>query len=661
MSLFKKKVEDDFLDKEVKKESKLVATLSKKKVAIPLGVGVVVIVGVIIFSILGGNSDKLNYYDTLTSIFTSEMGTFKYVLDVRTGEKGSLIQNNAPIEVSEDSLKEVETVEATETVTEEETTEQETTSENKYEFTDWNKYSTVKSDAWSYPKYTITVEGATISADPVKTDVTIGIATENHNDVFTHVICDGENYYFDVESMYGWLANSGDDYLIELGTTLPNGSKWITIPVGGFTYPSSYAEVGELEAGLGVAKSTSQLYNRYMTGLSIINANIRDTMGKDGMTFGEGTVTLNLSGDSANKLTNTVKGLVLGSSDLYTGIINAGKEKGLYDDDQYKQAQREKDNFITAMFELVKYMNINDVTASNLQVGGFARTYVNNNGNTALEATLKYQYASDTTDHVVELRAFRSGDAKEITKPEGSTTTENYDLIVDAIKSMIAYFNTTKIDTAVSLENNPTTISEAILDKFIALVNETGTAGYVVTEFNVMDFIETYANYEETSESTDNDIINARLVMDLADTLQGIVGGIVIEKEVEAVGEVEQYPVVEHVDGNTTVTIKYNEEESDALIMVADVEIINRSDINTYAINLDEFSARTLLNSIYPANNEVMLRGSDSTFDMTMLQHEIEVAPESNATFKLYFALADDQGHFDLYLSGEKLNTLVQY
>lgn len=140
-----------------------------------------------------------------------------------------------------------------------------------------------------------------------------------------------------------------------------------------------------------------------------------------------------------------------------------------------------------------------------------------------------------------------------------------------------------------------------------------------------------------------------------------IVGGIVVEKEVVAEEEVEQYPDIIIDDADGYVSIKYNTEESDAKLIVLDMEVINKSDDTERTFNLTDYSLRTLLNSVYPANNETLLRNYDNTFDMEKLQTEMVLKPHEWGTCKLYFVISDDTGHMDLYSGDNKINTVVQY
>ena len=404
----------------------------------------------------------------MTSIFSNELGSFKYTFDVRTGEKGSLISEVTNVDSSVGELNEVENAESTEgqeKIEKDDIAKQDETKEQKNEFQSWDKYADIKVADWQYPNYQITIEGCTMSLEPLKTDFTVSLATESYNSKFTEVVVIDGNYYIDVESMYNWYKNSGDSYLMSIGSSLPNGSKWLVIDEKDFRFPSSYAEEGEKE--LSEATSIKEMYQRFLVALLTSESTIKNAMGTTGMQTGADTVNLNLNGDSAVTLLKTIKGVADKSGDFYSSVIASGKEKGLYTEDQYKQAIREKDNFIEAISPLNLILNTTDLSATGLKVSGSARKYTNSSGNTVIEGTLGYQFSSETTDHIVKVTGFRSGDTKDIELPSGSQMKEDMQIFVDAINSSVAYFNTTAIKTSVQLDINPTTISEDILEKFI--------------------------------------------------------------------------------------------------------------------------------------------------------------------------------------------------
>ena len=83
------------------RQNKLSAFFKKNKFIGYVGLGVVAVVGVVSlksFFFTGGSS----FYDTTKAIFNNDLGTFKFVLDVRTGAKGTILkevsENNATLD-----------------------------------------------------------------------------------------------------------------------------------------------------------------------------------------------------------------------------------------------------------------------------------------------------------------------------------------------------------------------------------------------------------------------------------------------------------------------------------------------------------------------------------------------------------------------------------
>ena len=122
------------------------------------------------FLILGKSkskeSDGLNYYDTLTSLFTQEIGSFRYAIDVRTGEKGSMIVQNTSSGMGLSDLNK------TEGIQDDDSNEPED-SGNKFEFSDWEESKDVRVENWEYPNYKIIIDGCTTSTEPLNTTFTV--------------------------------------------------------------------------------------------------------------------------------------------------------------------------------------------------------------------------------------------------------------------------------------------------------------------------------------------------------------------------------------------------------------------------------------------------------------------------------------------------------
>lgn len=665
MKLFQKKVKDDLLVEENTSTSsrQLPKFLTNKKVVIPLGVVLLIIVMLVVKAVIGGGG-KMNYYDTMTSLFTNELGTFNYTLDVRTGEKGSLITEKT--NAGSTSVDELNGVENADTTTTEATeaeksiaSQTETTEKvEKNSFQDWNKYADVKTGNWQYPNYKVVIDGCTTSLDPLTTDFTISLVTANYNDKFTEVVCIDGNYYFDVESMYNWLKSSGDSYLISLTDKMPNGSKWLVIPESEFKVPSRYAEDGEKD--LSYCTSLKTMYERFLVALTSTKSTLANSVGTTGMSTAKDTVSVSLAGSEATPLLKAFKGIATQSGDWYDSLIASGVAQNLYTEDEKTQAEREKDNVMEALNGLAQYLNITDLDSQKLAIKGSARKYTNGKNNATIEGSLAINYSSDTTDYIIQFSGLRSGDATDIKLPQGSQTKVVDESYLNSANSVIDYLNITPIKTSVQLEINPTTISDGVIEKFIDLVNDTGTAGEWITKDNVYKFIEKYASYKETADSTNDDKVNAKLVSDLADTMNKIVGGVVITKEVQAEEKVEQYPDINTQATGVYTKIKYDSDKSDSQLAVFHVEAINKGD-DTATVDATNFSLRTLLNSVYPSNNETLIRNYDTTFDVSSLTKSVEIPSHGWAEFDLYFVISDDTGHMDMYFGDSNLGSAIEY
>ena len=177
---------------------------------------------------------------------------------------------------------------------------------------------------------------------------------------------------------------------------------------------------------------------------------------------------------------------------------------------------------------------------------------------------------------------------------------------------------------------------------------------------NIAVFVDKYMNYKEDNTSTQLDLANAKLMSDFVQSLNGVTGGLVVEKVVQAEEEIEQYPELTFSQQGIDFTFKYNAELSSPSLIVLDGEAINKGD-SSFEVDLTNFSIQTLLGSIYPANNETLLLAHDNTFDMTVAPLTLQSMSKSWNDFKLYFVVSDDGGHMDLFFGGTQRGAVVEY
>lgn len=649
--MFKKKVSDDLVD--VSTPKKAGSFQLGKGAKIGIAIAAVAVIGVGAKLLLGGGG-KMDYVSTLNSIFSNELGTFRYVVSVNTGEAGTVITSGDKVASMEELNAMVGNIE-----------DSNSSAASKYEFSDWNKYADVKSGDWKHPVYQIVIEGCTTSVEPLATHFSVSIATPFTNAPFTDVTCFNNNYYVDVETMRTWLLNSSDSYLVELGETLPQGSKYLVIPEAEFKYASRYAEAGEKD--LSTVTGMVTMYRRFLSALSSTSSTVSGVVDSKCFSSTKDTAKMVITGEDSVKVLNATKSLVNQVGDFHDSLITSGVSNSLYNEQQATQARREKDNIISAFEGLALALNTADFNAMNLQASGFCRSFVNGQNNKTIEGTLGVMFTNDGTDYSIELSAVRSGDKTEVTLPNGSQLAladlQNMgsgDVVVTTLNSIGDYFNFTGIATEKQLEITPDAISKTAIADFIDLVNGAGTYDVWLTEHNFQDFVDKYMNYKEDNTSTQLDLANAKLMSDFVQSLNGVTGGLVVEKVVQAEEEIEQYPELTFSQQGIDFTFKYNAELSSPSLIVLDGEAINKGD-SSFEVDLTNFSIQTLLGSIYPANNETLLLAHDNTFDMTVAPLTLQSMSKSWNDFKLYFVVSDDGGHMDLFFGGTQRGAVVEY
>ena len=681
MAIFKRRVKDDLLVEESVSESKVGKLLANKKVLIGLGVVLVIVVMLVVKSLLGGGSDT-DFYSTFQGLFTNELGQFKYVIDVRTGEEGSLnvktskdgkqttVSDLGSMKSSDSTAEPSATgasdVEATSEPSVTGASDVEVTSEpdsntEKHRFTDWNEHAVVQTDNWQYPNYKVTIEGVTNSVDPLEADIKVSIATQSYNSLFTELVCMDGKYYLDIESIQSWLNASADSYLMSLGKDLPKGSKWLVIPEKSFKVASRYAEASE--ADYSTVTGITTLYKRFLVGLSHTMTVFRDSLGDTGLSKNSGVDYLTLTGDDAQGVFNVVKHISVGSRDFYESYVQDCVNQKYMTKDQYKQAEREKDNVISALSDLGTYYSTTAFKDMNIQLSGNSRSYQSTSGNTAIEATLLATYTKEGVDHQISFNGYRLGEKGEIQVPQGSqveSTDVSLNTYKDIASNMVDYFNPTDIELGTKLEITPDNMSKKVLKDFVKLVNETGCSDKWLTLNNVHDYIKKWANYKTSTLSTKEEIANTKLVKDLMNAIDGISGGVVVKEEVKANEKIEKYPEVTKNIKGVVVKLKYNKAKSTSDLLVMDATLMNGTN-KAVTIDLTNFSLHTLLDSVYPANNDTLLKNYDNTFNTSKLKTKITLKGKGYDSAELYFVLSSDSGHMDLFLGNTKVGTAVQY
>ena len=632
----------------VKDDSVLKKEKKSNKKGLFIGVGVVaVILLFIVIKLIGAKSGKKDFYAEINEIFSKEVGTFHYEVEVQTAKSGT--------------TAEAVTTTDTAVTTEESTSEEEATSEEQERTltakTDdnWGNKDNVETGDWEYPSYKIIISGVTKSVEPLATNFKIDIATPYFNSNFTDVtVLDGK-YYINIEQMRYWLLNSKDSYLMEVGNKLPDGSKYLVLSEEEFAYYSRFAEASEKDSSKATGLTT--LYRRFIVKEKIFMNAASKNLGNTGIKQDGDITSLDLSGENAVKVFGNIKNLVVNRGDAYTSYLNSAKS--LYSDSQLAQANNEKDNFIEAMSMLSRYLNTED--DGSVLVKGSIRKYKDAKQMNVSEATINTKTKINGVDYNINFILSRSDAVKDITLPDGSQVTndklESPTLIEDVCYDIVDYFNPFDIDLDKKLALSNDNLKEQILDSFINQVNESGYADKYITRHNVQEFIDTYVAYEGSDE---NGINAMKLVGDYMEMLNSITGGVVKTEVVQQEEEVEQYPIiVSNVDG-LQITASFEKNESSTKLYKVHVKFENYS-VDKKEIDLTNFSLQTLQSSKYPSNNYTLLNDYDNSIEKDSIQESLELEANQFTETTLQFIISDDTGYMDLWYGDTKLGVLQAY
>lgn len=590
--------------------------LSRKKVVIPVAVVLVLLLLFAVKVITGGGSKGLDYYDTFYSVFSNETGHFKYSLDVRTSELGVA---SAPVEAVTGSA----------------------TDEGK-QFQEWDKHATVKTKYWKYPVYHLVIEGDTESVEPLKTHFTISV----DNTKFTEVIAVDGKYYFDLGSLGQALSQSGDGWLMKLGESLPSAGGWFCVPEEAFRLPSRYAEDGEQD--LSSVNSITTMYRRFLIALSQIKGTLQSSLGNEGQSVAGDTVTLSLSNDSGVSLANVFKGVFVRVGDFHKSLVETGKS--LYTDEQYTQALRETDNIYEAFSKVNSYLQSTDLEKLGVVVKGTARSYVNGSGGNQIDASLNLSYNTDKSV-IVDIAVSRTPLQVAVEKPDIQATETSIDSYFKVLNGIVDYFNFTDIALEKRLEPTPDNIKASVLGQFGSLVDSLNLVPYKVTGYNASDFI------DEARTGTNQSL--KLVVSDLTKALYSVVDNSVMQDKIQT-DSVEQYPELTFEQDGVAYTFKYTKPNVDGRVVELRGTAINKNK-KKVVIKSSDFELKNLLNSVYPANNETLLLDADNTFDTDKLKTKLTLQPSQWSEFTYYFIIPDDAGHVDLFYSGKKKGTIIEY
>lgn len=645
-----RKKRDDKKEAQAKKKADKAAKKEqlKKKPIIPIVVVLIVAIAVIIFLMTGKKDDK-NFLSLTKGILNADLGTFVYEIDVVTKAHDVSVENTTV------SVEDLNNMESADTGTEE---SDEFVPNNS--FVEWTNSEGSLMTSWKYPSYKITVEGNCPSVEPFTADYKISLSTAQHTGVLTEIIVCNGNTYVDIDSLGNWLRASKDTYLSRLGDQVPVGAKWLLIPSGEFNVPSRYAEDAELE--LSNVSSINEMNERNILLFNMVLDTVTSAISDEAYGTTQSAYTINIA--DGKPLVDSFRKMVTNGASCYSGYVNSAYSKGFYTDEQAKQALREEDNVMKALTDLLIYMNYATSDSFNLQVAGNAREYKDSFGNQAVESTFATSFQTSEKDYKISAKLTRLGKKVEITEPTETSITKaqltDENTIRNVFFGVMDYLNPTSFKLELKQEMNPERIKENVKQSLIDLVNATESAEIHLTKLTVDDYIQKYATLDPSVAST-TDLINAQIVSDYLAVLGGITDNITYASEVEEeVEDVPQYPELVYEDPNIKITAKVVEEESDSSLICLNLFILNKTN-SEVTLDLTNFTMQTLLSSVYPANNLVLLKNYDNSWDEALTPETLVMGEHDYADINLYFVISNDKGYMDLWFGEDKLGEIVAY
>lgn len=649
----------------------------KRKINIWLIAAIVVILLALtaVFKLKSMLSSDSSYLGVTNAILKNEVGSFTYTFDIRTSAHtdgtGVVVDTSGITELnglatSEESTDDTELSEGEKADGETESSDEviikeELVPEDNKEFTNWTSIDGAELlSACQYPKYRVVFSGCVTSLEPYTASFNIDLITENYNNKFTDIIAKDGYYYINMESIRSWLVNSRDTYLISLGEAMPEGSKYMTVSYADFAIPSRFAEDGD-EQNLSSVRDLRTYLKRMYLVENMLQSCVTNGVDLDDIQSANGdTYMLNVNSKNGELMMKQLRYMALDAYSCYKQYI----EMIEMDDTQKAQATREGDNFMSAMQSLILYMYDHEPSDYGLQMAGTARKYKDVKNRDTLESNVDMAFATDSKDYNISISMMRSGGITEVEIPQASTIAKSSltdpDIVLDTMNSVVDYFNPMSFQLYSQLEYSPERVKDAVRRELVNVVNSVPESGIYLTVATVPQYLKKYTGYIATETSSEADLINANIVKDFLTTLNDVTGGIVIDKEVEAVVEEEQYPEIKYEDSNVSITCNIDESKTDVNMIVLNMHILNKS---TAGVDLDltNFSIQTLLRSVYPANNEVMLRNYDNAWDMTTTPQTLSIPYQGFSDISVYFVVTNDTGYMDLWYGNKKIGVVANY
>lgn len=618
-------------------------------------VGVVILAVLIILAVNIFGKDKTNYYSMWKSVLNNELGSYRFVVDVRTSEHIDGEDNKLQDSTFED-MQSVEGVSAdAETAVVEEDKKDDSSGSNKTE-NSWTDSNGTTGDWWEYPNYRLIFEGCTTSVEPFTTNFTVTLATEHFNDTLTEVTIVDDKIYVDVESLQYWLSNSRDNYFISLGKSLPDSGKYMVLDQSDLKILSRYAEKGELESAY--QDNALNAYRSIVGTISGVVDLVQNGLGNTGLSSTGDLYSLSLDGANADKLVGVVKNLAVKRGDVYDSFVNAQKSAGNITEEQYNQKVSEKDNFLAATDKMYRYLVSKDLSGLNLKVAGNGRTYVGGSESQNVEAELQVAFTLEGIDYNISLSGLRSGKGADITAPNGSTMNIDQQEFFGVVNGIFDYLNITSIDLGKQLEVTPDTIHRLLIEEFVDMVNNTSATESRISVQTAESFIQKYLNYKENEATTPDDVVNAQLVEDFLSSVDDLIVDMDMKTVQEEESEVEQFREVDVEADGLRFIAEMDEDNTSDKMGVIKLLILNTSN-EEKVINLSDLNMRTMLESKYPINDETIIRGYDNTFDMSKLVKEVTLPAGGYIEADGYCIFNNGLEYMELYYGDKKLADII--
>lgn len=573
-------------------------TAKKKKNLLIVG-GIVLAIILLIVVKLVFFSDKGSYFNDVSKIITSDLGSFEYVFDIRTKE-----YEKEKIEATDFDQSQLEGLENADGVEKETSDDKEDGKHQSSIKDEWGNKDNISTGDWQYPNYKLVIKGQTLSTKPYEAYYNISLVTEYFNDVLTEIYIKDGNYYINIEQLRYWLTQSQDSYLVSVGKSLIEGSNWLVINEEDFAYISRYAEDNEKSE----VHSLYDMKEHTTTMANMLLRSLEDAVDSDSLSIQDNMKYFTLKNPS--DVVRKFKSLATNSGDLYDSYISK-----VYKDNDLNQAKNEKDNFIVALSDLAMMFNTKNVL---LDMQGMTRTYKDNDGYNVIEATLNTALTDGVTDYRVNISMMRTNKVTDIKLPSGSTVSSlDYNVDIEEVfNDIVDYLNFTSVKTEVKLNTSVDSIKKDIDKAFIKMFNETGLV--FVTENNFKTILAEYEKYDKDGK------------------LKGLV-----EDYNNLLSQAEDDEIA-------------NKDERNELSWGTDFKVTKNSNLSNdkllvYTVTGDlDYSLFSIKESgnIYPCNNSVILKSYDPNFKI----------PEKS----LCFVISNSVNEFELYYDNEFLGKLTR-